>query len=301
MPLTKLDLLTEYTNFLRDQQCSSEATILIRKKFVEPFLNHLGSISQPSELFQLSTKIIHDYILATAHPLHRASKKHLTSSVRSFLRFAHIKGYLKKDLIEAVPVITTWKLSNVPKNIPWEDTKKLLTIPDRSAHQGRRDFAVLSLLISYGVRIGQVLDLKLQDICWQEGVICFAPSKHGNALRLPLYEEVADALLAYIKNDRITAEFQEVFLATRGAIRPLSRFNNYYCNIKKYFSKAGIISPEQGSRIIRHSFATQLVNQNVSIKTISDLLGHRYIDTTFIYTKVNVTKLRELARDWPEV
>ncbi len=296
----KSPLLIEYTNFLRDQQCSSKSTIFIRGQFVEPFLNHLGNIVQPSELFQLSAKTIHDYILITAHPLHRASKKHLTSSIRSFLRFAHIKGYLKRDLIEAVPVITTWKLSSLPQSIPWEDTQKLLTLPDRSTHTGRRDFAVLSLLINYGVQINQVITLKLQDIHWQEGIICFAASKHGNALRFPLHEGVADALLAYIKNDRMTADFQEVFLTTKGLIHPLSRYNSYYGPIKKYFLKAGIVLPI-GSRVIRHAFATRLVNQNISIKTISDLLGHRYIGTTFIYTKVNVVKLRELARDWPEV
>lgn len=296
----KSPLLIEYTSFLRDQQCLSEATIFIRRKFVEPFLNHLGNITQPSELFQLSAKTIHDYIITTATPLYRASKKHLTSSIRSFLRFAHIKGYLKRDLIEAVPVIATWKLDSIPQSIPWEDVQKLLTLPDRSTHIGRRDFAVLLLLIRYGVRINQVIKLKLQDIRWQEGTICFSASKHGNTLCFPLYEEVADALLAYIKNDRMAAEFQEVFLVIKGSIRPLSKRSTYYGNIKKYFLKAGIVSPI-GSRFIRHAFATRLMNQNISIKIISDLLGHRYIDTTFIYTKVNVVKLQELARDWPEV
>lgn len=301
MPSKKSKLLSEYTDYLRDQQCSSKATIHIREKFVEPFLNYLGKIAQPLELYKLSANTIHDYIVVTAQPLHRASKKHLTSSIRSFLRFAHIKGYLKRDLIEAVPVIATRKLDSLPQNKPWEDIQKLLILPDRSTHAGRRDFAVLSLLISYGVRIGQVTTLKLQDIFWQEGIINFAASKHSNALRFPLHKEVADALLAYIKNDRMTAEFQEVFLTIKEPRRPLSENNHYYGNIKKYFLKAGIASSMYGSRIIRHSFATQLVNQNTSIKIISDLLGHRWIDTTFIYTKVNVVKLRELARNWPEV
>jgi site-specific recombinase XerD len=259
-------------------------------------------MAQPSRMLELSAKTIHDYILATAQHLQRASKKHLTSSIRSFLKFAHIKGYLKRDLIEAVPIITTWKLDRLPQSISWEDIQKLLTLPDRSTHAGRRDTAVLSLLIHYGVRIGQITTLKLQDISWEEGVICFAASKHSNALRFPLHKEVANALLAYIKNDRMmTAEFQEVFLTIKEPMRPLSENNHYHSNIKKYFLRAGIVSSTYGSRIIRHSFATQLVNKNISIKTISDLLGHRWINTTFIYTKVNMVKLRELACEWPEV
>jgi len=166
MSSKKSKLLIEYTNYLRDQQCSSEATILIREKFVEPFLNYLEKDIQPSELSTLTAKIIHDYILEKTQPLHRASKKHLTSSIRSFLRFAYIKGYLNRDLIEAVPVIAVRKLDRLTQNIPWKDIQKLLTLPNRSTHAGRRDFAVLSLLINYGVRIGQVTTLKLQDISW---------------------------------------------------------------------------------------------------------------------------------------
>jgi site-specific recombinase XerD len=300
MPSKKSKLLIEYTDFLREQQGSAEATILIREKFVEPFLKSLGNIARPSKLFELSAKTIHDYIIKTASPLHRASKKHLTSSVRSFLRFSHIKGYLKRDLREAVPVIAAWKLESLPKSIPWEDTQKLLTMPDKSTPKGRRDFAVLSLLISYGVRICQVTTLKLQDIYWQEGVICFTSSKHGNALRFPLHKEIAEALLSYLK-DRMQTQFQEVFLTITEPKRPLSKHNHYYSSLTKYYLKAGISSPSKGTRVLRHAFATRLVNQNISIKTISDLLGHRWIETTFIYTKVDVGKLRELASDWPEV
>lgn len=298
MSSEKSKLLIEYTNYLQNQQCLSEATIRIRKFFVEPFLDYFMNRNQLSEL---SAKIIHDYILETIQPLHRASKKHLTSSIRSFLRFAYVKGYLGRDLVEAVPIIIIRNLESLPQNIPWEDILKLLTLPDRTTSFGRRDFAILSLLINYGVRISQVTTLKLQDICWQEGVINFPASKHGNALRFPLHEQVAKALLDYIKNDRMITGFQEIFLTGKGSIHPLSKNNHYQKNLRKYFLKAGIGSLAQGSRIIRHSFATQLVNQNISIKTISDLLGHKWIDTTFIYTKVDVVKLRELTRDWPEV
>ncbi len=208
-------LLVEHLDFLRYYQCSSEATIIIRRNFVKPFLIHLKDIGQPSQLFRLSAKIIHDYIILTAQPMHRASKKHLTSTIRSFLRFAHIKGYLKRDLKEAVPVITTRKLDRLPQGIAWEDTQKILAGIDRKTHIGRRDYAVIILLISYGVRIGQVTTLKLQDIRWQEGVIVFPASKHGNALHLPLHKKVADALLNYIKKGNYSHPSNEnIFLKT---------------------------------------------------------------------------------------
>ncbi|MFT5114879.1 MAG: integrase/recombinase XerD [Parasphingorhabdus sp.] len=91
-----------------------------------------------------------------------------------------------------------------------------------------------------------------------------------------------------------------MFLTLRGEQRPLSEHNHYAANLQKYYVKAGIDSKFKGSQHFRHAFATRLLSQHVSIKTIADLLGHRHIETTFIYTKVDIDQLRALAREWPE-
>ena len=293
------ELLIEYLNFLRQYQCLSEATIVIRRNYVMPFLLKQG-ISLSSHLISLSAKTVHDHIIDTAPSLNRASKKHLTSSIRSFLRFAFLKGYVTCNLVEVVPVITTRKLERLPEIISWENIQKLLTMPDKQTPVGRRDLAVMMLCIHYGVRIGQVTTLKLRDIHWEEGFIYFGGCKWSNSLRLPLLEDVAEALLGYIKMDRKNADFEEVFLTLRGKQRPLSEHNHYAASFQKYYVKAGIGSNCKGSRHFRHAFASRLLSQNVSIKTIADLLGHRHIETTFIYTKVDINQLRTLAREWPE-
>lgn len=187
----ELSILTAFIDFLRNYQCLSEETIGMRKLFVKPFLLNIGAIDKQSTLRLMSASAIHNYIITTIQPLHRASKKHLISSIRSFLRFAHIKGYLIRDLIEAVPVIKTWKLDRLPQGMSWDDAQKLLTMPDKNISSGRRDLAVLSLLVHYGVRIGQVTALKLQDIHWQNETISFAACKHSNSLQLPLHKNVA--------------------------------------------------------------------------------------------------------------
>lgn len=292
-------VLNEYLSFLRDYQCLSEATIVIRRNVVAPFLLKT-QINTSSHLSSLSAKTIHDYIIETAPALHRASKKHLTSSIRSFLRFAYIKSYLTCNLVEVVPVIVTRKLERLPESLSWEDIQKLLTMPNKNTSGGRRDFAVMMLCIHYGVRIGQVTALKLSDIHWTEGIICFKGCKWSNSLRLPLLECVAEALLAYIKNDRQNSDNEEVFLTLQGKQRPLSVHNHYAASFKKYYIKAGISSKLRGSRHFRHAFATRLLSQKVSIKTIADLLGHRHIETAFIYTKVDIDQLRMLVREWPE-
>jgi integrase/recombinase XerD len=298
---TKSKLLKEYLCFLRKHQCLSEATIFIRKHYVSKFLSEIKDIATPSRLNKLSPETIHDYIIKTCRPFNRASKKHLTSSVRSFLRFAHIYGYLKNNLTEAVPVIVTRKLEGIPRKISWEDVKKLLKCPDRKTPQGRRDYAIILLCATYGVRIGQVRNLKLTDIKWHKGIINFDSSKMGKALSFPLEKRVAQAMLDYIKKDRKNEPFKEVFLTVKEPLRPLGKKNCLHSTFIRYFKQAKIKSKAAGSHLIRHAFATRLMEKKVPIKNISDLLGHKYIETTFIYTKVDIKNLRILARKWPEV
>jgi len=293
-------LLKQYLDFLREHQCLSDSTINTRRFFISRFLSEIGGIATPSKLHKLSPKNIHDYIIKTSELLGRASKKQLVTALRSFLRFAHIYGYIKKSLSEVVPVITTRKLEGVPKKISWDDIGKLLSAPDRKTPGGRRDYAILLLLATYGVRIGQVRNLKLSDIKWHQGTIYFNPSKGGKPLSFPLEASVAKAILEYIKRDRKDEPFKKIFLTVNGPKRPLNS-HNYLNSLRLYYKRAGIVSEAKGAHAIRHAFATRLMEARVPIKTISDLLGHKLIGTTFIYTKVDVERLRTLARKWPEV
>ena len=295
-------LLTQYLDYLRDQQCVAPATVVIRRQFIVPFLQFIGELATPSRLRGLSPKTIHDYVIKKCPPLHRASKKHLTSTLRSFLRFAHIQGHLDRPLVTAVPVIATRKLDRLPRGIPWRSVQAMLREPDRRTPLGRRDYAMLLLLSTYGVRIGQVTALRLKDIRWTGGTIDFAQVKGGKPLRLPLHPLAADALLTYIERDRGHAAFEEVFLTRPPNPHPFSLNNHFGQNLARYYRRADIDGSFGGrAHAIRHAFATRLVEQGTPIKTISDLLGHRTIDNTYLYTKVDLPRLRQLAGAWPQV
>jgi integrase len=287
---------------LRCQQCVAPATVVIRRHFIVPFLQFIGDLAMPSRLRGLSPKTIHDYVIKKCPPLYRASKKHLTSTLRSFLRFAHIQGYLDRSLVPAVPVIATRKLERLPRGMPWRSVQAMLRGPDRRTHLGRRDYAMLLLLSSYGVCIGQVTALRLKDIHWESGTIDFQQMKGGKPLRLPLHPLVADALLAYIERDRGRPTFAEVFLTRPPNSHPFSLNNHFGPNLARYHRLAGLDGSFGGrAHAIRHAFATRLVEQGTPIKTISDLLGHRTIDNTYLYTKVDLPRLRQLALVWPQV
>lgn len=290
-------LFQEYLTFLKDHRGLAEATLDIRQRYVAPFLQALKGPRVPSKLHSLQASTIHDYVIKNAGRISRAKRKHLASSLRSFLRFAHVFGYLNQNLAEAVPRIVTYSLASIPRTASWASVKKLLTLPDRRTHLGRRDYAIFQLLATYGVRIGQALSVKLNDIKWDEGVIYFQASKGGKSLRFPLQEQVATALLTYVRKDRRRNQFSEVFLSYRG--KPMGGY--YSRNLKLRYKRLGIELPVRDLHSIRHAFATRLMEQGTPIKTIADLLGHRRLNNTFIYTKVDIKHLRTLAANWPEV
>jgi integrase/recombinase XerD len=257
-------VLTEYRDFLQNHQVLAKATIHIRENYVAPFLTAL-KITLPENIKTLSPSQIHDYVIKTAKSMKRASRKHLVSSLRSFLRFSHISGYLERNLVETIPIIATSKLAHIPRSISWDSVQKLLSAPDRKTEAGRRDYAILQLLATYGVRIGQVTTLRLKDIDWRKGLIHFQPSKRGISLRFPLQPEVADALLAYLRETRGKVSFPEIFLTVRGKPRPLSENNHLYSSMARYYRRAGIGSSIKGAHAIRHAFATRLMEQEVCL------------------------------------
>lgn len=290
-------LLSEYLNFLCHHRGLTEDTIRFRRNDVVSFLKSLRLGNESVDIGKISVREIHDYVIKTAKRMNRPSQKHVVTSIRSFLKFCHFKGYVPQNLTDAVPVIVTPKLGSVPRSIPWESVQKLLAGTDRETHGGRRTYAVLQLLTTYGVRIGQVTKLQLQDINWREGSIHFQPSKGGNPLSLPLYPKVADALLAYIRETRGKAPYPEVFLTAYKHI-PMRNGAVLGTSMKRFFHSAGIAA---SAHAIRHAFATRLMEHETPIKTIADLLGHKSINTTFIYTKVDLKHLRLVACEWPEV
>lgn len=294
------EILGEYLTFLKNSQGLADATLVLRRLHVEPFLRSLEAGGIVVNLPGLAPSTIHDYIIATSKPLTRASRKHLVSALRSFLRFAHVKGLLQRSLVDAVPLLVTRKLDRLPRTISWEDVQRLLAAPDQTTLVGKRDYAILRLVASYGLRIGQAIHVRIRDIDFHQGLIHFPAEKGCKALSFPLLKEVAEALLRYLR-ERRDAPAEEVFLTVRGSSRPLGIHNHLGSALKSYSLRAGIRATRYGAHPIRHAFATRLMEQGTPIKEIADLLGHRNIETTFLYTKVDVDRLRKLAVEWPEV
>ncbi len=235
-------LLNEYLDYLRDHRGLGNDTIRSRRHDVMAFLKSLRLRGIHEDIGKISVRQIYDYVIKALKLKNRPTQKQVITSMRSFLKFAHLKGYIPKDITEAVPVIETPKLGHIPRGISWESVERMLAVAaaNRGNHSGRRSYAILQLLVAYGVRIGQVEKLRLQDINWREETIHFHPSKLGNPLCFPLYPEVADALLSYIDKTRGKAPYPEVFLSVIGNPIPPKNGSTIYRSMKTCFRNAGV-------------------------------------------------------------
>jgi integrase len=201
--------------------------------------------------------------------------------------------------VSAVPVIPTFKLERLPTDIPIDALERILAAINRSSPVGKRDYAMLLLLGTYGMRGGQLCALRLEDIAWRRNVLRIPGAKGGRDVVLPIQSAAGEAIVDYLKRGRPEGwSFRQVFLRMRGPVGPLN--GNLANVIKRYARKAGVDLPSSGSHAWRHACATRMLAKGESLKTIRDVLGHKRIDTTLIYAKVDINSLRQAALEWPE-
>jgi len=289
-----------YLKWMRDYQHASEGTIGLRCHSITQFLEWLGPEATPEGLLRLSSDRIEDFFISYAQSMGRSARRSMQSALRTFLRFCLHNGYIEQHLDRAVPTLRTYKLATVPRGLTDIQAQKVLRCIKCNSHVGRRDYAIVLLLYTYGVRGGQVRALRLKDINWAQNQILFKASKHGKDSLLPLTDEVGEGLLDYLQNSRPAYSYPHVFLTSRAPYHPLPHSSSLSAIVNRRISAAGIQIPSKGAHAFRHCFATRILQKGHSLKAIADVLGHRHLGTTFIYTKVDFNALRQVALEWPE-
>jgi integrase/recombinase XerD len=227
------------------------------------------------------------------------SAKTVVTAVRMFVRFLIAVGQCPAGLDHALPPIAHWRLASLPKYLPAETVERVLATCDRTTSMGRRDWAVLLLLARLGLRAGDVAALQWSAIDWHEGTLCVT-GKSRRATRLPLPQEVGEAMLAYVEQARPPVPHGQVFLTTRAPLRPLST-KAVTSIAARALHRAQVECPHYGAHVLRHSAATTMLRQGVSLPSIGAVLRHASVETTAQYAKVDVDLLHEVARPWPEV
>ena len=225
----------------------------------------------------------------------RASACKLVSELRSFLRFAQLDGCTAVPLSQAVPPVATWTAGSLPRWVPAEQVAALLASCDRQRPAGRRDFAILTVLVRLGLRAGEVAALQLADIDWRAGEV-LVHGKGRRAEKLPLPADAGEAVADYLRHGRPRVASRAVFLRLRAPLRGLTP-QGVSCVVYHASQQAGLAPI--GAHRLRHTAATQMLRAGASLTEVGQALRQRAVGVTAIYAKVDHAALRGLARPWP--
>lgn len=295
--LSAVDVLLErYRAYLMTERGLAVVTTVVYADMVRPFVASRLETDGRLDLAGLAPSDVLAFVLAEAERRPRRSAKLLVTALRSLLRFLHVEGLTARPLAPVVPSVAAWRLSGLPRSLDPEQVQALLASCSRQTLVGRRDFAILLMLVRLGMRRGEVAALQLDDIDWRAGEL-LVRGKGSRVERLPLPVDVGEALADYLRHGRPEdAEGREVFVRVKAPPRALTPPGVSQVVVGAA-RRAGL--GQIGAHRLRHTAATELLRAGAPLVEIGQLLRHRAELTTAIYAKVDRDRLRELARPWP--
>jgi site-specific recombinase XerD len=217
------------------------------------------------------------------------------SALRAVLRFLHVSGELSGPLVSVVPSTCGWRAASLPRALEPAEVGRVLASPDRRTDIGRRDYAVLLLMLRLGLRACEVAALTLDAVDWMAGEIV-VHGKGGVASRLPLPTDVGRALVSWARRRRQEVPTRAMFLRSRAPYGAASAAA--ISGIATQALRRGGV-PTGGGHRLRHTAATLMLHRGASLTEIAQVLRHRHIDTTAIYAKVDRDALRGVVQAWP--
>jgi integrase/recombinase XerD len=247
-----------------------------------------------TNLAHLAPAILSGFIAEYGQRVALSSLGNCCGVLRVFLRYLYRERVLTKDLSGAVEYPQSFRLSGIPRSITWDQVRQVLTLVDRRTPVGKRDYAILLLLVTYGLRAREVAALTLDDLDWRNSRLRIPERKGGHSTAYPLSSAVGEALVDYLKNGRPQTQDRHCFFR---AVAPRLPIGHAAVSTRAgyYLRKAGIQIPRPGSHTLRHTCVQRLVDADFDLKTIGDYVGHRSPASTQIYSKVAIEALRQVA------
>ena len=283
------------TNGLRDQTLHSYA------RFVRGLIREaLGD--DPFDVRRLGPSDVIRFVCAMTGRFSPRSMRTVSTALRSFFRFLRTEGVCDERLEVAIPAVAHWRRSTLPRCLSDEQLDRVLASFGSSTPCVRRDRAIVLCLATLGLRPGEVAELHLEDIDWRHGTLHLRTRKTRRGAVLPLPRDAGRAIVDYLRRERPRTAERRVFVQHLGHHRgaPVSS-NVVSAAVVRALRRAGVEAPLAGAYVFRHTVASRMVRRGVSLKEVGDFLGHRSLDTTTIYAKLDVPALREVALPWPEV
>mgnify|MGYP000044065610 CR=1 FL=1 len=288
------DVAPRFFDYLVEERGLRADSVLSYRHHLARFEAYLRQIGV-ERIEELSPAILSAFVVERASTgLARTTVREGAGVLRVFLRYAHREGVVARDLSDSVGWPQAYRLASIPRSISWDDVNRVLAGVDRRTACGRRDYAMLLLLVTYGLRGREVAALTLDDIDWKSDRLAIPERKAGHSTAFPLSAVVGEALLAYLQDGRPETSDRHVFFRAAAPLRPIGPAA-VSGRARHYLLKAGIDVPRPGSHTLRHSAVQRLVDARFDMKTIGDFIGHRSAKSTEVYAKVAVEALREVA------
>lgn len=288
-------LLEAYRRHLLEMRGLSIATVNQHLATAQYFLAH--TLPPKASLRDLSQETIERFVVAEGRRLKRQSLQHTVARLRAFLRFCYDNNELRVRL-DAIDTPRTYRGEAPPRALAWKLVQRLLRSIDRSSALGLRDHAILWLMAHYGLRPSEIVTLSLASIDWQAKTLRIEQSKTRSVLILPLADQTVRVLKFYLRRGRPASSHPQLFLRLRapeGPIKPTAICDLY----KKHSHQSGLPLDSSSSYDLRHTFAMRLLDRGVGIKLIGDLLGHRTLESTCVYLRLQTKVLRDVALPVP--
>ncbi len=287
-------LLLGFCDWMRCQRGTQEKTLREYSSVIKKAVQALGADPR-----RYSPESIRTFILSQTRGRSRANAKEVVSVTRMFLRYLVAQGECRTGMDDAVPTLAMWRLSTLPRYLPAADIERIIAVCSCDTAVGLRDRAAILLLARLGLRAGDIVKMGLGDIDWTQASIRVS-GKSRYEVRLPLTQEVGDAILDYLRSGRPPAQDLHLFVRMLAPWRPL-QVSSVSAIVERAIARAGVVASFRGAHVLRHSAATEMLRQGATLQQVGAILRHRYMDTTAIYAKVDVQRLRSIALPWPEV
>jgi site-specific recombinase XerD len=290
-------LLERFGEYLAVERGLTAATVEGYVHAVGPFLAQLdGDGDGERDLRGMTAAQVTGFVVARCPRQSRGAAKMTVTALRSLLGFLHVAGLIERSLVGAVPSAASWRLSGLPRGLEPDQIRGLFDSCDRRTVPGRRDFAILTMLVRLGLRAGEVAGLRLDDVDWRAGELVVL-GKGRRAERLPLPVDVGEAITSYLRDGRPgSAQDRSLFVRVKAPHRGLTT-GGVTQVVVSAARRAGL--GQIHAHRLRHTAATQMLRAGGSLEEIGQVLRHRQPLTTAIYAKVDRDALRALARPWP--
>ncbi|HVS48334.1 MAG TPA: tyrosine-type recombinase/integrase [Candidatus Dormibacteraeota bacterium] len=297
-----LDTLVErYKQHQRRTRGLRDQTLHGYERFVRLFVRGvLGG--DPIDPRCITTSKVIEFVVSMRGRFSPLSMKAVRTALRSFFRFLRLQGLCDDRLEAAVPAVAHWRLSMLPRCLSDQQLVKVLTSLDTSTPCGHRNRAIVLCLSTLGLRPREIAELRLEDVDWRAGIVHLRARKNRRGADLPLPCEAGRAIVAYLRKERPATQERRVFVQHAKARRGEPISSHGVTGVVAYaLRRANVEAPLASAYVFRHTLASQMVQRGSSLKEVADFLGHRCLDTTTIYAKLDLPALRDVALPWPEL